>query len=503
MERKKRNRIRTKKKTEGYLTVTLTMLFAVSLGLALTLLYGARRNGMRLQTLVSFDNAMNATLAEYHRELLSQYDLFFIDMSYGGAQGSPAMTEGRIRRYLDGNFTGRTEDKTLLSALTLSREFDSLRTEAVTIDSVSVATDDEGLVFRRQAEAYAKHHDGVALLEDIGERAGLFQNSGCFSSGVDTIRNENQARIDAIPRPKKQNKDGSWETVELENPADSVTEIRNRGAGTGLLQFVVEDTEALSYAAIQPDTLTGTVGKRELFAGDGVNPMLGWNEGLTDRAFFYRYLSLKAADYTRHEEKNALKYQLEYLLCGKSGDVENLKVTVNRLTLLREAINVAYIFTDSAKKAEARTYAAAISAILLEPEFIEPVTISLLLAWAYMESLQDVKILLEGGRVPLQKTAANWKTDLLSVLLCGGLRSYDTSGGEGFTYREYLLAMLFPEQLSVVTCRMLDMIERDIRKTAGNERFRMDLCIDAVNASASVRSKRGESFVIERQYGYD
>ena len=45
------------------------------------------------------DIGMNSVLAEYHRELLKQYDLLFVDTSYGGSHPNIANTEAHLRRY--------------------------------------------------------------------------------------------------------------------------------------------------------------------------------------------------------------------------------------------------------------------------------------------------------------------------------------------------------------------------------------------------------------------
>lgn len=66
----------------GYITVYLSLVTGVLLSLILTMVEGVRLHTMRAQTECVMDMAMDSALAEYHRELLEQYDLFFIDMKY-------------------------------------------------------------------------------------------------------------------------------------------------------------------------------------------------------------------------------------------------------------------------------------------------------------------------------------------------------------------------------------------------------------------------------------
>ena len=66
----------------------------------------------------------------------------------------------------------------------------------------------------------------------------------------------------------------------------------------------------------------------------------------------------------------ALSYGVEYLICGKKSDEENLKGTVRKLLLLREVMNFLYLQGDHAKQAEALSAASAIAGITGNPAII-------------------------------------------------------------------------------------------------------------------------------------
>lgn len=160
-----------------------------------------------------------------------------------------------------------------------------------------------------------------------------------------------------------------------------------------------------------------------------------------------------------------------------------------------------YILSDSAKVAEAQAMAAALAAVTLMPALMEPVKYTILFAWAYVESLQDVKILLSGGRVPVVKTAADWKTGINCIKNVRGSLSED-SGGNGLNYKEYLQIMLFLQDAGSRTQRAMDIMEMDIRRTPGNARFRLDGCFDAYQARLCVTSRFGYSYEMTRRYGF-
>ena len=107
--------------------------------------------------------------------------------------------------------------------------------------------------------------------------------------------------------------------------------------------------------------------------------------------------------------------QIEYIIAGKESDWDNLEKVAKRILTWREVANVIYILSDSGKCAEARALALTLTAVLQVPALTEPVKYAILFAWAYIESLSDVRRLLTGGRVPIVKTAGDWRTGIQSV----------------------------------------------------------------------------------------
>ena len=66
---------------KGYITVFLTLSLTLILSLVFTVIEGARISAIRMKFECVADIGMNSVLAEYHRELLEQYELLFVDMS--------------------------------------------------------------------------------------------------------------------------------------------------------------------------------------------------------------------------------------------------------------------------------------------------------------------------------------------------------------------------------------------------------------------------------------
>ena len=92
--------VSNKKTCQGYLTVYLSLMFAVILSLLLTLIEGAAIGATRLQAELVADLGLDSIFAEYHRELLEQYGVFYIDDSYGNEKGSISRVEQHLSDYM-------------------------------------------------------------------------------------------------------------------------------------------------------------------------------------------------------------------------------------------------------------------------------------------------------------------------------------------------------------------------------------------------------------------
>ena len=138
---------------------------------------------------------------------------------------------------------------------------------------------------------------------------------------------------------------------------------------------------------------------------------------------------------------------------------------------------------------------------MFNPDLEKPVSNALALAWSYLESVQDVRTLMTGGKVPIIKTGSSWQTHLYE-LLSPLTAIKDRDSGEGIDYSAYLQGLLLLEGSTVKTQRTMDVMEMDIRKITGNSGFRMDLCMDEFTMSAAAQAC-GTEFLFEGSSGYN
>lgn len=98
-----------KQSTPGYMTVYLALVMGILLSLILTVLTAVRISTIRMYIECCADMALDSALAEYHREMLDQYDLFFIDTAYQTGDPSYHRTEEHIFRYMERNLRPQEE----------------------------------------------------------------------------------------------------------------------------------------------------------------------------------------------------------------------------------------------------------------------------------------------------------------------------------------------------------------------------------------------------------
>ena len=151
-----------KQSTSGYMTVYLALVMGILLSLILAVLTAVRISTTRMYIECCADMALDSALAEYHREMLDQYDLFFIDTAYQTGDPSYHRTEEHIFRYMERNLRPQEEFPTAGA-----KDLLGLSTEDVELLQAGVATDDGGTVLQYHIVQYMKDYDtSFRILEE-------------------------------------------------------------------------------------------------------------------------------------------------------------------------------------------------------------------------------------------------------------------------------------------------------------------------------------------------
>ena len=397
------------------------------------------KNRKRADTIL----ALESTFAEYDRQMLEEYDLFVRNGC------SEKLIAARLEYY-------GAEDM----------NHSILKQERL--------TDYQGDPFREQAIRYAKNW--------IGMDATLSDTKYEFYSET-YLEEEELVYMDMQELLAQENA----ELPEEGNPLSSVQRLKD----TNLLMLVCEKPEELSGRSIDVQNLPS---KRELEAGTWEEHT---EEASTDKVFLAAYLTEHFGCFTEEKDSKALVYEQEYLLGGQSGDKENLEKVCRQILSVRMVANYGYLLTDTVKQAEAEALALTLCSLLTVPGITEVVKHAVLLAWAYGESIVDVRVLLKGKKVPAIKTADSWQLQLANLVNLGTdkevVSEMDVKGG--LSYQNYLSGLLVLERKEVVSMRSLDLIESNLH-------IKTDECMTKVEVASKAVLRRGVKDSFTTSYGY-
>lgn len=485
-----------KKEKNGYITLYLTLILGIMLSLVFVLLEAVRNHTIRMETEGVMDIGLYSVFGEFHRELLEQYDLFFIDTSYGEGRPDVKRSEEHLQYYMNENF-----QKTRAEGWLGFRDLTDLSCDNVEFECYMYASDRQGQVLKSQIVDYMQDKTGIGIAQDILAGFDILKNGNYLSMDISGQWDAAEDNLNSLVEEKKKemidSETGEEIPIGLDNPADYVKGIKAQGT----LGLVLPTEKEISVMSIHPEYY---LSHRTISQGKGI---VSSEETLVDKVtedvLFREYLMEKCSSYSKVLEKSVLKYQIEYLLSGKASDLENLEEIAEDILQIRESINFLYLISDQEKVGEADALAWLVSALLFSPEIKEAVKATILFAWSYAESVKDVRILLDGNKLPLLKSSATWNTPLSQLLMFTScLDQYDVSS-EGMAYEDYLKFFLSLKSEEEILYRFMDICEMDIRVTAGNEYFQMDGCISAVKAKVNVSSGYGNGYEITRTYTYE
>ncbi len=474
-----------KRWVRGYLTVYVALSMTVLLTLALVLIEGVRRNAIRMEAEIITEIGLSSILAEYHQELFKQYNLLYIDTSYGTNNPSWQSTQAHLENYLDKNC-----DATDVFGGWWYKDFIALSVDKVDVKTVVVATDNEGVWFRQRAIEAIKADIGVEALEEVVNWLDIVEAQGEVKQTIDEEIEEEKALWGT-----------QWNVIQEINPMKQWEEKRS----LGIASIFISNNEKISQARVDLSLLCSWRKEHNLLnEGNKTKsiPEISFLEELLFQEYLLRYSSF----YGNHLNKgilqyDTLQYQIEYIVGGKNNDIDNLKSVIYRISALREASNAAHLFTDQEKCMEAELVSTLIASAILLPEIAPILKTVILVGWSFAETVYDMKVLLAGGKVPLIKNTENWHFSLNNIL-----SSQEVAGSEGWKeglkYEDYLRILLALTKTELKTFRMLDIVEMDVRGTKGNRNFRIDGCIDYIETEINFSSKYGYEYSILREKEY-
>lgn len=245
------------------------------------------------------------------------------------------------------------------------------------------------------------------------------------------------------------------ESTEEDRDNYSIFENLKDFIDSGVLSQVLENPENVSKNTLSGSNLPSTLkGKK--------NNSL--SKEIKNKCVNALYAGLKFGNYNNPEKNTVLKYELEYIISGKDSDKENLASVVEKIVLAKTGINMAYLITDKEKMEQVSAIAASVAIVTGLP-FLESVAKGVLIsAWSMAEAVNDMKILLSGGKVALTKSNGGWRTSIGNVT--NGSKKEDS---KGLSYKEYCQILIAVQNTGDSLYRIMDLIQINIQKRYNSE----------------------------------
>ena len=434
------------------------------LSFILAMLDGAMLQTAKGNARLAADLAIFSAFGEFQLELLEEYGIFALEGSYE---------------------RGSFDERNLIDRMAY---FGAVGIEQE-IKGIQLLTDNNGQAFREQVLYYMEEKYGISYAVDF---LGLEREWGQQEMEGEQAFKEEEGILAELATLLED------EEVEMPlegNPITHIAKVREQS----VLSLVMPRENPLSTLSI---SLDNHASKRTLRTGRGEFPSRENISGIEQRLLYQEYVvekfdhaTSKLGDEedrevsTQGNQRN-LAYEIEYILEGQESDIQNLERIVAKILLIRMGLNLTHLLTDREKKQQVRSLAIKLSA---KAPVLKPVIeLALIIAWAFGESIMDIRTLMEGNKVAILKTRDNWQLSLANLEKLGtpGDRSSGRNDDKGMSYEDFLRVFLFASNSKRITMRTIDRVEQNMLVEMEKDFFKVDNCISKVRVSnrATIRS---------------
>ncbi len=466
--RKTSERLSKQSDQDGQITVFVSLVFFLILGVGILVFGGMREYLMTTFAEEAFDLAGEDVLASYDKEMYSRYHLFVLDprektyMTNDVKNGMNHMLNGS-------DFFGEISEEIQLVSQEnpLQHQGKAVLKQIKRWEITHGITEIQNLL-SRLLKSTEKKEDVTYALDQCLNTDGEEEEDQTDDQSVDEHEGTNTADIEGEEVRQK------WK--EWKKTLEDIFKL-------GVLYYAVDDTNTLSNLNLEKDShtpsrkigadsiffdlnslsLTGFSNLKNLY-GKGVSvdensPLLKEDYYLIPYIFdHFTYFGKEDS-----EKAHCLKYEIEYLIGGKTEDKANLKNVANQLFLLRFMVNYGYAMSNANIKSEAETMALALTGILGFPEAEKAVSSLLIASLAYGESLLEVRALMRGKKVALTKKSENWNTGFHNVIQKVRTKAEIITVADGVDYGNYLAGMMVIRSGSrKLLYRMMDLMQANV-----------------------------------------
>lgn len=301
---------------------------------------------------------------------------------------------------------------------------------------------------------------------------------------------------------------------------NKIYQILKEGAAGLVIDGEISD-KSMDYSDLADTCVSGSYG------GDGISN-IDIRQALVSEYIISRY-----AGYTDYIEKNGqqtgyiekndrsagrlLDYEIEYILCGRQSDKDNLNEVLFKLVLIREGLNLSYLVTDVQRKNECFGLALQLLGYTGNMVLIKAAQYFIMSIWAYAESVMELRELYAGESIATVKNADNWITDINTVISSGaaglktslfsdknkaGKETGSAAGYNSLDYMDYMRILLLIKDRTARNAGIMSAMEL-VMIALGHEDFRMkEYIYEASGTAVFIYVKNGQTYSQKLEYSY-
>lgn len=446
---------------QGSVTIFFSMLLLLLCSLFFSMVETLRIFEMRLESKSVTGTVTANAFSEYQPYLWENYGILALDAGYGGPDMDIAHVEKRLSDFAWANCSDSKE--------TGSVYLFEIAPEENSVLEYGLLTDASGAGLIQQGATYARYQVAQGLWENMSDEVQHMQWTEDAPDVEELVENAQKGIEEMAEEAEQAQSEGEVEKVPemevmpvSEDPLELFWQLKDQG----LLGLVIGERDISSKTVHITEPMAG----RDLWQGTtkSVEP------DATDCLWFDWYVMQQFGHFGSEDKQNrALDYEVEYLIAQKNSDRENLEQVVMRLLAVREAQNLAVILSNPHMMQQSYEIAVAIAGLLANPPLIQIVQAAVVAVWALVESVLDVRILLDGKNVPAIKTEAQWQSRLGHLMDALG-ENAEASAQEGLGYEQYLLVLVVLQSQKKLAYGCMDLMEASMHQQEEYAYVRMD-----------------------------
>lgn len=471
---------------QGSITVYYSLVLLLMVALIGSLLESAHQTGIRTRMTQAAATGLDSLFSMYDEGLYEQYGLLFLNEEL--LELTPA---DQLAQFLE---TSAAPNEGMLMKTPQLLAFE---VEALQLDEVYYAVDDEGVFLEREVLELMKYQETAELLGQLRSWLEQITNADqAYSYVVEQNDSYEQTDWEEIAREaggaseedeeegniSEDNEDPEISNENIEKSLDGsiITQVKELLTDT-LLTLFVKDVSALSAKGMSETAAAGVshgIAVQNSFLMD------------TESAILYdEYLMQYMGSYLHPSEADGLDYELEYMISGGGTDKENLLAVITKLLMTRMGLNIVFLLANHSYYEEAELLADALVGWTGIIALVTAVKLLLIAVWAFAESVLDVRALLAGKKVAFFKNAEVWTTGISDCVaqVAAGEMAKESSSGPG--YEMYLRIFLLMQGMKEKCLRTMNVIEWNLANAPGRTGFSFSHCIYGVEATMSFTGK--------------